>query len=230
MKKLIGTFSALVAGLAMTSIALAQDNLATPVDQTIPAITAKAPGLNPDVLKLALTAYNCAVESGYGKQKKLTIIDYSMPDSQKRMWVIDLNTDKVVFNSLVAHGQGSGGVTPTRFSDTPETHESSLGLFMTGDTYIGHDGYSLHLHGLEKGFNDQAYNRSVVMHGAWYVNEDAARGGSIGRSWGCPAVPQKLAQPIVDTIKDGSLIFAYYPNSKWLKQSQFLHCSPINQA
>jgi hypothetical protein len=230
MTKLIRTLSAVIASLTLSSIGFAQANLTTPVDQTIPAITSKAPSLKPDVLKLALTAYNCAVENGYGKKKKLTIIDYSMPETKKRMWVIDLNTDKIVFNSLVAHGEGSGGETPTHFSNTPETHESSLGLFMTGDTYFGQDGYSLHLHGLERGFNDHAYSRSVVIHGAWYVNEEAAREGYLGRTWGCPAVPERLAQPIVDTIKNGSLIFAYYPNSKWLKHSQFLHCSPIDQA
>lgn len=230
MKKLIKIFSAMVTGLTLSSTIFGQANLEAPVDQTIPTITSKAPSLRPDVLKLALTAYNCAVESGYGKKKKLTIIDYSMPETQKRMWVIDLSSGKIVFNNLVAHGQGSGGVTPSHFSNTPETHESSLGLFMTGDTYFGQDGYSLHLHGLEKGFNDHAYSRSVVMHGAWYVNEEAAHEGYIGRSWGCPAVPERLAQPIVDTIKNGSLVFAYYPNSKWLKKSQFLHCSPIEQA
>lgn len=202
----------------------------TPVDLTVSAITSQAPALNPKVLKLALEAYNCAQASGYSKQKTLTVIDYSMPSTQKRMWIIDLANNKVLFNNLVAHGQGSGDVMATRFSDKSETHESSIGLYLTAETYEGHNGYSLRLKGLDKGFNDLAYSRAIVVHGARYVSDSMAKSGRIGRSWGCPAVPQKMAKPIVDTIKDGSLMFAYYPNNNWLNQSKFLHCAVNYQA
>jgi L,D-transpeptidase catalytic domain len=197
----------------------------TSVDQKVADISAKAPTLNQNVLKLALTAYNCAALKGVPKQNKLTIIDYSLPSKEKRMWVIDLNSDKVLYNSLVAHGQGSGNAVATSFSDQPETHKTSLGLFVTQNTYEGKNGLSLRLNGLEKGFNASALSRAVVVHGASYVSEDMAKSqGRVGRSWGCPAVPQNLAKPIINTIKDGSMVFAYYPNQTWLSQSKYLHC------
>lgn len=180
--------------------------------------------LDPSVLKLALNAYSCAVEKGVSDQKILTVIDYSRPSTEQRLWVFDLERQKVLLNSLVAHGQGSGAIMATRFSDQPQTHATSLGLFLTGDTYQGHNGYSLRLRGLEGGFNSQAESRAIVVHGAPYVNEQMAMAGRIGRSWGCPAVPTRVAQPLINTIKDGTLVFAYYPDSQWLKKSQYLHC------
>ncbi len=185
--------------------------------------------LNPNVLKLAYTAYGCAVSKGVSNPKTLTIIDYSLPDNKKRLWVIDVLSKKVLFNSLVAHGKGSGDLVPKHFSNSPQSHMSSLGLFLTDYTYHGQNGYSLRLQGLEKGFNDMAFSRAIVMHGGWYVSEAMAQQGRIGRSWGCPAVPKQMVKPIVDTIKNGNLVFAYYPDNHWLKQSKFLHCgiSPI---
>lgn len=183
--------------------------------------------VNPKVLKLALTAYNCAVLSGQGKQEKLTIVDYSRPSSERRLWVFDLANDKLLFNSLVAHGKGSGEAFANHFSDKPETHASSLGLFITGNVYKGRDGYSLKLLGLEENFNSHAESRNIVIHGAPYVNEMLASSGRIGRSWGCPAVPKQLAAPIINTIKDGGVVFSYYPDANWLKESKYLHCAAI---
>jgi hypothetical protein len=184
-----------------------------------------APNINPHTLKLALSAYQCAVLSGHSKQNLLTIVDYSQPSSAKRLWIFNIAQNKMLFNSLVAHGKGSGTTFPTYFSDQPETHASSIGLFLTGNVYQGRNGYSLKLYGLEKSFNEKAAARTIVIHGARYVNETLAQSGKIGRSWGCPAVPQPLAHPIINTIKEGSLVFAYYPDAAWLKQSQYLHCA-----
>ncbi len=198
----------------------------TAADNQVTAIIAQTPGLNPSVLKLALDAYHCAELSGKAKTQTLTVIDYSLPSAQKRMWVIDLATNKVVFNNLVAHGKGSGNNMATTFSDQGQSHASSIGLYLTGNTYIGKHGESLKLLGLDQGFNDQAFSRNVVVHGATYVSDTIAKTTNrIGRSWGCPAVPQTMAQPIINTIKDGSLVFAYYPDPTWLKESKYLNCS-----
>ena len=111
----------------------------------------------------------------------------------------------------------------TAFSNEPESHQSSLGLFRTDDTYIGRNGYSLRLHGLDEGFNDKAYERAIVMHGAPYVSEDAIKQqGRLGRSWGCPALRAGVAREVIDTVKGNGLVFAYYPDPKWLESSKYL--------
>lgn len=176
--------------------------------------------LNPKVLKLAMSAYECAELSGVSHSKLLTIIDYSLPSTTQRMWVIDTASNKVLYNTAVAHGKGSGDVKATHFSNVPSSHASSLGLYLTGEVYQGHNGYSLRLQGLDKGFNDNALSRAVVMHGANYVSPE----GHVGRSWGCPALPREVAKPIIKTIKDQSLIFAYYPEKSWLNKSKYLNC------
>lgn len=182
--------------------------------------------LNPKVLQLAEKAFYCANKRGVVTKPMLTIIDYSQPSTKKRLWVIDMAKAKVKFNELVAHGQGSGGNVPNKFSDTTNSHQSSLGVFVTRQPYIGRNGLSLRLQGLEPGVNDHALQRSVVIHGADYVSESiAASQGRIGRSWGCPAVPRKEAKSTIDAIQGGSMVFAYYPDNSWLKKSSFLSCS-----
>ena len=123
------------------------------------------------------SAANCAVRSGaVTNPSTLTVIDYSKPSTAKRLWVFDLRSRELVYEELVAHGQGSGDNMPTQFSNEPETHRTSLGLFVTDDTYVGKNGYSLRLDGLDRGFNDRARDRAIVMHGAPYVSEQFARG------------------------------------------------------
>jgi hypothetical protein len=176
------------------------------------------------VFDLALGAASCAVKSGAVKEPStLTVIDYSKPSSEPRLWVYDLKSRELLYQELVAHGQGSGANVPTQFSNEPETHRTSLGLFVTADTYVGKNGYSLRLDGLDRGFNDLASERAIVMHGAPYFSEacDKAK-GRLGRSWGCPAVSDLVARKMIDTVKGGSLVFAYYPDSQWLKASKFL--------
>lgn len=185
--------------------------------------------LNPKVLNLAMRAYNCARKMGYNDPRRiLTIIDYTLPSTEKRLWVIDLQTRKVIFNTLVAQGKYTGDLYARYFSDQPQSKESSIGLFVTEQPYVGHDGYALRINGLDKGFNDKAEERDIVVHGAWYVSESFARRmGRIGKSWGCLAVPKDMITPMINQIKDGTLVFSYYPNPQWLAQSKFLHC-PTN--
>jgi hypothetical protein len=185
-----------------------QETIAT----TVPAVfSRRADGLSPKVLAKALDAVSAARARGVsGKSDRLTIIDYSLPSTQPRLWVLDLAKGKVLFHELVAHGAGSGDKFATRFSNVNDSRATSLGLFLTADTYEGGNGYSLKLKGLDTGINDMAEARHIVMHGAWYVSEDHARQfGMIGRSWGCPALSQDVAPAVIDVIKGGSFVYAY---------------------
>jgi hypothetical protein len=184
-------------------------------------------GVPTDVLNLAMGAVSCGVASGdFQAPPTLTLIDYSLPSTTRRLWVFDLHTGKLLFNELVAHGRNSGDNMATRFSDSMESKASSIGLFRTADTYIGHNGYSLRLDGLEPGFNGHARERAIVMHGAAYVDANTAKAnGRLGRSWGCPAVREAVAHQVIDTVRDGGLIFSYYPDATWLKTSKFLNCA-----
>jgi hypothetical protein len=193
------------------------------INTELQQLSQKAPQLDTKVLKLALTAYEKAKHNGVLKKPILTVIDYSKPSSTKRMWIFDVNKQRLLFTTQVAHGKNSGQITPSHFSNRINSKETSLGTFVTEDTYIGGKGLSLNLKGLEKGFNDNAYTRRVVVHGAWYVNADFIKStGHAGRSWGCPAVPTTLAKPIINTIKDGSIVFAYYPSTRYMSQSHYL--------
>uniref|UniRef100_A0A0Q9YJ92 L,D-transpeptidase catalytic domain n=1 Tax=Candidatus Berkiella aquae TaxID=295108 RepID=A0A0Q9YJ92_9GAMM len=185
--------------------------------------TSSFQGINPKVLNLALKAHRKAHTMGIPRKQFLTVIDYSLPSTSRRLWVLDMTRNKVVYNAHVAHGSATGDNHAKHFSDAHGSHKSSLGLFLTGSTYQGKHGTSLTLHGLEKGFNGNAASRAIVMHPAGYVNEGMIKSmGRIGRSWGCPALSYSVAGPIIQTIKEGSLIFAYYPDNKWLNNSRFL--------
>lgn len=180
--------------------------------------------LNPEVLRLALKAAEAASKNGFGKVKILGIIDFSLPSTKRRFWVIDLEQKTVRFHEFVAHGKGSGGKSATSFSNKPKSLQSSLGLYLTESTYEGDNGYSLRLRGLEPGVNDKAKSRAIVIHGAPYVSQGTIdKLGYLGRSWGCPAVRDSVAKPLIDTLKGGNLIFAYYPDDDWLTTSRFLN-------
>ncbi|HYC88712.1 MAG TPA: murein L,D-transpeptidase catalytic domain family protein [Thermoanaerobaculia bacterium] len=184
----------------------------------------QAPGLKAEVLRMALRATDCAAEQGKVKRRDLlTVIDYSLPSSQPRLFVFDLESRKLLFRELVAHGKNSGGDIANFFSNSPGSLATSLGLFVTADTYFGSNGYSLRLKGLEEGVNDMAMDRAIVMHGAPYVSRAAIRAlGRLGRSWGCPAVRKEVAKKMIDTLRGGSPIFAYYPDHRWIKKSSYL--------
>jgi len=182
-------------------------------------------GLQRNVFELALGAASCAVRSGsISDLTTLTVIDYSRPSTEKRLWVFDVRTRELLFEELVAHGSGSGDNMATAFSNDAESRQSSLGLFRTDEAYLGKNGYSLRLRGLDAGFNDRAYDRAIVMHGAAYVSHEFARSqGRLGRSWGCPALRAGIAREVIDTVKGGTgLVFAYYPDPAWLAASKFL--------
>lgn len=192
------------------------------INQQLQHLSQKAPQLNKKVLKLALAAYKKASSKGAVKKPMLTVIDYSLPSYKQRMWIFDLSKERLLYNTYVAHGTNSGNVTPSHFSNKSSSKETSLGTYVTKDTYMGSKGLSLNLQGLEKGFNDNAYNRRVVIHGAWYVEPDfIKRSGRAGRSWGCPSIAKTLAKPVINTIKGGSVVFAYYPDSYYLSHSGY---------
>ncbi|RDB42844.1 hypothetical protein DU490_10680 [Halomonas sp. DQ26W] len=189
-------------------------------------LTRLAPDADPHVLQLAANALACAEPNA----ERLAVIDFSRPSTELRLWVFDLAETELIFEELVSHGQGSGDAEATFFSNTPESHQSSLGLFRTMNSYYGRNGYSLRLEGLEEGVNDLAYQRAIVIHGADYVSEAfIEKTGRLGRSQGCPAVRQEVTYPLIDSIKEDQYLFAYYPDSEWLENSAFLACQRDNQ-
>lgn len=178
----------------------------------------------PAVFEMAMGAAACAARAGaVTDAATLTVIDYSRPSTQKRLWVYDLRHPALLFEEHVSHGSGSGHDIPTKFSNVPGSHQTSLGLFVTAETYTGANGYSLRLDGLEAGVNDRARERAIVMHGAPYVNPVAALAqGRLGRSQGCPALRPAVARNVINTVKGGSLLFAYAEDADWLRSSAFL--------
>ncbi len=182
-------------------------------------------GVSAEVLDLALTATSCAAASGAidAAPPTLTVIDYSLPSTEPRLWVFDLATGDLLFKELVAHGRNTGDNLATKFSNQMDSRQTSIGLFVTDDPYVGSNGYSLRLDGLDVGFNDRARDRAIVMHGAPYVDPQlAATQGRIGRSWGCPALRTAIASKVINRIRGGSVIFSYYPDQEWLQSSRFL--------
>lgn len=187
--------------------------------------------LNLDSLSLSREAFLYAVQ-GYESLKAagelkndrvLSIVDLSLPSDKKRLYIIDMIDGKLLFNTYVSHGRNSGDKMATRFSNRPESFQTSLGFYITGDTYRGEHGYSLKLDGQERGINDNALMRRIVIHGASYVNERyIAKKGFIGRSLGCPAIPMKLHKSIINAMRDGSCLFLYSPDNGYLAQSGLL--------
>ena len=162
---------------------------------------------------VAMKGYSKLKEMGKINNEFLTIVDYSLPSTSKRLWIIDTKENKIILNSLVAHGKNSGANYATRFSNKNESNKSSLGFFITGEAYIGKHGLSLRLDGLESGINDGARNRSIVMHAANYVSEAFIKAHNrLGLSHGCPALPENLSAKIIATIKGKSCLFIYSEN------------------
>ncbi len=157
------------------------------------------------------------------KSKVITIIDFSLPSTEKRLWIIDPTNQLILLNTVVSHGRNSGNLMASKFSNKPESYQSSLGFYKTAETYQGKHGYSLRLDGLEQGFNDQARNRAIVIHGADYAREEFAKNtGRLGRSLGCPALPTEISSKAIDFIKDGSLLFIYGQDENYLKSSSLI--------
>jgi hypothetical protein len=213
--------------LALVCVSFAVACTARADDDLLERLATAAPDLNPEVLALATRAADCARRQGLiDGFHSLAVIDYSLPSTRPRLWVFDVRQGRLLFEELVAHGRNTGERDASRFSNAEGSRMSSLGLFLTADTYHGINGYSLRLHGLDAGFNDNALARAIVMHGAPYVSEAfAARHGRIGRSWGCPAVRKEIARSVIDRLEGGALLFAYYPDRQWLAESPTLRCS-----
>ncbi len=158
----------------------------------------------------------------------ITIIDFTLPSTDKRMYVIDLKNKKLLYHTIVSHGRNSGEKFATAFSNKHGSFQSSLGFYSTAGTYQGGNGYSLRLNGLEDGINDQALARAIVMHGADYCSQDIIRStGRLGRSYGCPALPRELNKPIINTIKNGTMMFIYAGNKDYLASSKVIKLKPM---
>jgi len=173
--------------------------------------------LDYDIFKQAMEGYTSI---DLANKKLISIIDYSKPSNEKRFFIIDIENRKLLYQILVAHGKKSGYLNATTFSNKYGSHKSSLGFFRTGKSYFGIRGYSLKLEGLEKGINDNAIQRGIIIHGADYVDERIAIGnGIIGRSWGCPSVSLKLSKTIINLLRDGSLLFIYADDELYKEKS-----------
>jgi hypothetical protein len=182
-------------------------------------------GLSREAFNYAWKGYQRLLEKKMiSRANYLTICDFSQSSKQKRLYIINLSDNKLLINTYVAHGKNSGGEYATKFSNKMESLQSSLGFYITSDTYIGEHGLSLRINGVDPGYNDKALERSIVIHGAAYV--DAARANAeifMGRSWGCPAVPQKESTTIITTIKNGTCLFIYHPSRNYLLGSKILN-------
>jgi hypothetical protein len=217
----VASFNDTVASADNTISATSSESIATSLYTTLEL---KTLGLSFDALKYALKGYRQLVENGtLSNEDVLTVIDFSQPSSKKRMYILDVKNNKVLLNTYVAHGKNTGLQYAEHFSNRPESLQSSLGFYVTKSTYSGKHGTSLRLSGLEKGWNDNAEERAVVVHGAEYIGSNRADAAFMGRSWGCPAVPQAQVGTVINLIKGGTCLFIYHPSAKYLQDSQLLN-------
>lgn len=182
-----------------------------------------ASGLSKETVEYAVKGYEKLSDSGLVNNPYLTIVDLSQSSRKKRFYILDMKNDRLVWNTFVAHGRNSGIDEATRFSNQPNSNESSLGFYLTKDTYKGKHGLSLRISGLEDGFNDNAEARGIVVHGAPYVTPARVNSGYMGRSQGCPALPQNEYAQVINIIKGGSVMFVYNPSEDYLQQSSLLN-------
>ena len=182
-------------------------------------------GLSEHAFLYAMKGFDYLKASGkFANDHIISIVDFTKASSQKRLFVIDTDHYKLLFKTYVAHGQGSGAEMATQFSNIAESFQSSLGFYRTSNTYMGKNGFSLKLCGLENGINSNAEDRAIVMHGAPYVSDEIAQNkGNVGRSWGCPAVSEKLSKPIIEKIKNGTCLFIFSENKKYLHASKIIN-------
>jgi L,D-transpeptidase catalytic domain len=201
------------------------EDLLTTVNSLYENMQLDLAGLSKETFDYAMKGFNYLLQAGKLENGNIiSIADFSLPSSKKRLFVIDLQKGKLLFNTYVAHGVNSGAAMANTFSNQPESNKSSLGFYETLNTYIGGHGYSLRLQGLEKGINDNANSRDIVIHAADYVDEAFIKArGFLGRSWGCPALPEKLNTPIINKIKDGTCLFIYSPDKTYLNRSKIIN-------
>lgn len=212
-------------GNASISKVSSEKGVSTAITEKYMAWQLSSQGISMDLFSYAMKGYEYL--NGINKIANkgiITIIDFSKPSSEKRLYVLNTATGEILFKTLVAHGRNSGKEFASNFSNAASSFASSLGFYTTGNVYNGKHGISLRLNGCEKGFNDNAYRRAVVVHGANYVSENFInQNGYLGRSHGCPAVPAALSKKIIDVIKDGSCMFIYSPSKKYLSLSAIIN-------
>jgi len=182
-------------------------------------------GLSQKAFEYAFKGYQYLLQHHYiSRTDVISICDFSQSSRRKRLYVIDIEQKKVLINTYVAHGRKSGSEYASTFSNNPESHKSSLGFYITDKTYYGEHGLSLKIHGLEKGINDKANKRNIVIHGSEYVGPDFIKFNKFtGRSFGCPAVPASEADDVIQTIKEGSCLFIYHPTKRYIARSKILN-------
>ncbi|MDJ0364131.1 murein L,D-transpeptidase catalytic domain family protein [Hymenobacter sp. H14-R3] len=225
---------------ATTTVAVALTPLArfdATLRQTYNRLGAEQQGLRFEVFEKAMTGYLNLRETGHlaDNQQHLTVVDFDLPSTEKRLWVLDLHSNRILFHTLVAHGHNSGENGADQFSNTDQSNMSSLGFYVTGQEYEGKHGHSLRLKGVDEGFNTNAFARSIVMHGADYVSEEFIKqNGRLGRSLGCPALPLAQYSQIIDAVEGGSCLFLSKSNagytSKYLNQNVALAALSLKPA
>jgi hypothetical protein len=210
--------------LGCVSAAHAGPGVGERLEHLAATIHAQAPNISTQAVVTAIDAYVQVKRQHLTDKPLVTIVDYSVPSNRRRLAVADVHSGKVLFYTYVAHGKGSGLNYATRFSNKPGTDASSLGVYLTGDTYYGDHGYSLRLRGLDPAFNGAAYSRDIVIHSAWYVSKAFARDhGRLGRSWGCFALSRRVEGAIVNLIRGSTVLVGYYPDPAWLHSSPILN-------
>ena len=222
--RLRATSIAALMALALSSNTTLAAELPSTISLSLKTVSRIAPQISDQVVSAALRALSCATSRSDLRPSTLAIIDYSLPSTKPRFWLLDLEQQKLLLQELVAHGKGSGENFANRFSNEPGSLSSSLGLYQAGERYVGTHGPSLRLIGLERGYNDRAFERAIVLHGATYVSpEFIAEHQRLGRSWGCPALSPAAAKRAISFLSDtNGFLFVYYPDSKWLKSSPLL--------
>ncbi|MCX2838209.1 murein L,D-transpeptidase catalytic domain family protein [Salinimicrobium sp. MT39] len=176
----------------------------------------------------AITGYNKLENEEKIENRLLSIVDFSLPSTEKRLWILDMETNEIIYHTYVSHGKNTGGNMATKFSNTPNSLQSSLGFYVTAETYYGKNGLSLFIDGMEEEFNSNARDRYVVIHGADYAQESSIkRLGRLGRSYGCPAVPTEVSKEIINKIKGGSALFIYHTNKDYISNSTYLNSQSV---
>jgi hypothetical protein len=214
--KNFGLFTLLLSAFACFGASGSANNLVATLHQ-------QAPYLPTSALQTAVKAYQYGLAHGEVKNPHLAVADMQLNSAQKRLWVFDMQHEKLLYRTLVAQGRTTGLLNATYFSNKVNSHATSLGVYITQQNYIGHHGLSLRLQGMDAGFNSNAYQRDIVLHAASYVSQKFVNTyHRLGRSWGCPAVSEQLIKPLVNTLKDGAMLMVYYPQKQWLNSSKFL--------
>lgn len=180
-------------------------------------------GLSLEAFEYALKGFDKIKRSNSLREDLISIVDYSQSSANKRLYILDLKKEKVLYHTWAAHGKNSGNEYATKFSNIEGSKQTSLGFYLTAETYTGSNGYSLRLDGLDMGYNNNARSRYIVMHGAWYVSEEQIdKFGRIGRSWGCPAVEEPIHKELLNTVKHGTVLFHYTDDRDYLNSSIWL--------